>query len=231
MKKILVIEDSPEYQLMVRTSLESHFDVFFCETGGEAIDLMKNEDFDCFIVDVGLPDMSGFQICNFIKSQKNTSQTPVILLTGKESIEDKTTGFGNGADDYITKPFHLKELLLRVNARVKDLEANLASDKIYIGDCEINFNTQTVLHLTSKSEIELTRIEFKILTYFSSKVDFVISRQQLLDSVWPNNLNISERTIDSHISNLRKKMSNTKCNVVAVHGSGYRFVLLKKEAA
>lgn len=116
---ILVIEDAYDYQIILKEILIAEHDVTVVSTGKEAIDIISHKKFDLFLIDVTLPDMSGLQICNFLKNQKSTRNTPVILVTSKNQIEDKIKGFDTGADDYVTKPFHLEELGARIKARLK----------------------------------------------------------------------------------------------------------------
>ncbi|MCB0390573.1 MAG: response regulator transcription factor [Bdellovibrionales bacterium] len=226
---ILVIEDSLDYQLMLKACLTEFYSIELVVTGNEAIKLLNSQPFDLVLVDIVLPDMNGLQICNFIKSQKNLNNTPVILLTSKDSIEDKLKGFDFGADDYITKPFDHRELLARIKSKIK--ADKLSNNLIKISDLEIDNSKQYVFSKAKNERIDLTTIEYKLLLYFSQRIDHVLSREQILNYVWPDNLNVSERTVDSHVSNLRKKLSGTNTTIDAVRGSGYRFLITKAKAA
>ncbi|MFZ3231426.1 MAG: response regulator transcription factor [Pseudobdellovibrio sp.] len=229
MFKILVVEDSKDYQLIIKTVLEPLFAITICETGAEAIQKINSEDFDLALIDIVIPDMSGLQICNYIKTLKSAKHTSVILVTSKDTIEDKSKGFDCGADDYLTKPFHHKELLMRINARLRNNETHKA-EQVSVPGLEIEISKQRVIRLSDMKSLDLTRSEFKLLLCFVQRVDHLLSRQQILDLVWPTNLNISERTVDSHISNLRKKLLGVDVEISAVHGSGYRFNYYKKVA-
>lgn len=227
---ILVIEDSFDYQIILKKILTSEHDVTVVSTGKEAIEIISHKKFDLFLIDVMLPDMSGLQICNFIKNQRSTKDIPIILVTSKNQIEDKIKGFDIGADDYVTKPFHLEELGARIKARLKTAK-NTASDTIEIPGLLIDLNKQSVMDTRNSRYFELTRVEFKLLVCLAQRIDFVLSREVILNEVWPTNLNISERTVDTHISNLRKKLQGVNVKIAAVHGNGYRFSIEKNTKA
>lgn len=221
MPKVLILEDAKEYVLMYESALSLDFDLTFATTGKQALDILQEKRFDFVIVDVVLPDVSGLQVCSFIKSQEGLRDMPVMLVTSREDIEDKVHGFNSGADDYLTKPFHFKELRLRIRAKLKHIKDENRSS-VFLPGFEIDIDRQRVRHHDSGVCLELTRIEFKLLVYFSARIDHVISRRQVLEAVWPDNLNISDRTVDSHLSNLRKKIEGFGVTIKAVHGVGYR---------
>jgi len=229
-KKVLVVEDSPEYLQIVQLGLASKYDVLVAENGAEAIKVLNEQGVDLVLLDVILPDMHGHQICDFIRSQPKFNDVPVLFLTGQDQIEEKIAGFEHGADDYLTKPFHLKELLARVAANLRKFD-NLNTSHIKIGDLSLDTQKQNVSIGGKLGQEELTRIEFKLLVYLAKHPDWVLSRDQLLEKVWPDKMNVSDRTIDSHISNLRKKLIESSVSIKAVHGSGYRLRIEEKKAA
>lgn len=228
-QKILVIEDAKDYQVIIGAALKANYDFKFASSGSEALEILKNEKFDLLIVDVILPDMSGLQICNYIKNQKDTAEIPVILVTSKDTTEDKVKGFDTGADDYLTKPFHFNELVARIKARLRNIKKS-DNDEIFIPDLKIDLKKQNVWIVSQQRSLELTRVEFKLLVCFAQRIDHVLTRQMILDLVWPQNLNISERTVDTHISNLRKKLAGIHLHINAVHGNGYRLSISKNAA-
>ncbi len=228
-KNILVVEDAKDYQVIIGAALKADYTFKFASSGAEALELVKHEKFDLLIIDVVLPDMNGLQICNYIKNQKGTADIPVILVTSKDTTEDKVKGFDTGADDYLTKPFHFNELIARVKARLRSSK-NTENDEIFIPDLKIDLKKQNVWIISQDRSLDLTRVEFKLLVCFAQRVDHVLTRQTILDLVWPQNLNISERTVDTHISNLRKKLAGINLNINAVHGNGYRLSIIKTAA-
>ena len=227
---ILVIEDSKDYQLIIEATLKSEFNLTFANTGHEALQCLRVHNFDLVLIDVVLPDMSGLQICEFLKSQNTTQNTPAIMLTSKDSVEDRIHGYERGADDYINKPFHSKELLTRVRSKINKSKSSQAQ-QILIPGLEIDLQKQRIWSTSENRQLHLTGIEFRMFLCFAQRIDHVLSREQILDIVWPNNLSVSERTIDSHISNLRRKLAGLNMEINAVHSCGYRFVLKEVQNA
>lgn len=220
--KLLIVEDDQQYQILLKAALSSEHNLTIASSGKDALQILGKEEFDLLVVDWMLGDIEGIQICSYVKSQERLSATPIIMLTGKEGIDNLTLGFDSGADDYMVKPFHPKELQLRVRARLKSRK-NVESGKIYLQGFFIDTKTQKAVIENTGQDLDLTPLEFRLLCYLSTHLDFVLSRDQILDKVWPNNLNVTPRTVDSHVSNLRKKLSSTSYNIEAVQGSGYRF--------
>lgn len=224
--RILVIEDSADYQLMIEESLKSHYDLDFASNGSQALKTLNENSYNLFLVDIVLPDMSGLQICSYIKSQDSLKNTPLILLTSKDTVEDKVKGLDSGADDYIVKPFDFKELDARIRSHLRRTSDGSQKQSIFLGSLELILDKQIVRKVKDNQTVDVTPIEFKLLICFARRVDFVLSRQQILDLVWPNNLNVTERTVDSHVSNLRKKIVGMGVEISAVHGSGYRLTII-----
>jgi DNA-binding response OmpR family regulator len=218
MKKILVIEDDLFFQKLIENVLEEKYAVHCSDTFKIGNQLISTNNYDLFIVDITLPDGNGLDICSLIKSQSTTRKKPIIIVSGKCEIEEKLKGFEFGADDYLTK-----ELLARVCAKFKNLTPDDESVKyIHIGPVKIDLQKQRLMD-QSGNFIELTQIEFKLLVYFASHKDHILSRNQILESIWSENLSITERVIDTHISHLRKKVGSFGVNIKAVHGVGYCF--------
>jgi len=229
-KKILIVEDSPEYVQIIKTGLYKKYDLVVAEDGASALKSLSEERVDLVLLDVMLPDMHGHQICGFIRSQPDLQKIPVVFITGQDQLDEKLAGFEHGADDYLTKPFHLKELIARVAANLRKYEF-AEHGFVKIGNLTLDTKKQTVTLQGQPVSVELTRIEFKLLVCFAQYPEWVITREQLLERVWPHKLNVSDRTIDSHISNLRKKIKGSSVNIKAVHGSGYRLRLKENKAA
>jgi DNA-binding response OmpR family regulator len=150
------------------------------------------------------------------------------LLTSKDTIDDKVQGFEFGADDYITKPFNSRELQARIKNKLRHGKKQVGV--FSIASLEIDQSKQRVSSSIDKKTIDLTRIEYKMLMCFIQRIDHVLSRSQILDLVWPNDLSISERTVDSHVSNIRRKISGSCVEISAVQGSGYRCTVSKNSA-
>ena len=170
-----------------------------------------------------LPDGSGLDLCREIKSNPESSNTPIVILTAKNEEVDKVVGFELGADDYVTKPFSVRELLLRVKAILKRApKSDVAlTPEITIGILRVDFDAH-VVHVNS-NEIKLTALEFKLLKQFLDKRGRVQSRDQLLQDVWGYSSDITTRTVDTHIKRLREKLQEAGDYIQTIRGVGYKF--------
>jgi DNA-binding response OmpR family regulator len=220
-KSILVLEDSKEYQLLIKHSLESKYDVTLAGDMSEAMKSLFRKDFDVFLLDIVLPVGSGFEFSSFLRSQEKYKNKTIIFLTGSGDIDSKLKGFEAGGNDFVVKPFDSRELLARINAHLLR-HIDEPKRNIQFHEFNIDLDKQLVFDKDNQT-VELTRIEFKLLILFVTHIEHVLTRQQILDAVWPENLNVSERTVDTHISNLRKKIGPLSDALVSVHGAGYRF--------
>ena len=229
MPKILVIEDDEFFRTYIQKSLESHFELHFAIDLNTAMNKIQSESYDLFLVDIVLPGGSGLDLCAFIRSQENLKKKPILVLSSKDEIQDKVTGLEFGADDYLIKPCHPKEIIARIKAHLRKVEATPIAESITIEDYKIDFMRQRVFD-PSGNTVELTHIEFKLLVYFARHMDHVLTRAQILDSVWPSNLNVTERVVDTHVSNLRKKLGTLGDGIKSVHAVGYSFSKLRSAA-
>ena len=227
--RILLIEDQVIYQRMTEGMLKDKFHLDIASNGEEAFKLIDENHYDLFLVDIMLPDISGLQICTHLRSQKHTSQTPILIVTSKEETEDKIQGFNFGADDYIVKPFQAQEFLMRVQSRIKR-NMGQTDSLVRYKDMIIDLLKQTV-EINNQYIEDLTRIEFRLLTYFAQHVDHVLSREQIIISIWGDNHKVTDRTVDSHISNLRTKLNGSQFEIGTVYASGYRFRYKNKAKA
>lgn len=223
MKKILVIDDDTFFQTLISEILADTYIVHFSDDLKMSHESILQCDYDLFIVDITLPDGSGLDLCSFIKYQSLTKDKPIIIVSGKSEIEEKLKGFDFGADDYITKPFHPKELLARISVRLKNNQIQSEGHRyIRLGEAKIDLAKQRLIDQQGKF-IELTQVEFKLLVFFAKNEDCILTRSQILEEVWTENLSIFERVVDTHISHLRKKVRALGINIKAVHGVGYCF--------
>ncbi|HVK62614.1 MAG TPA: response regulator transcription factor [Bdellovibrionales bacterium] len=226
MAKILVVEDSSEsYQLIHRMlSGSAHLD--WAKTQKEAAALLEKKEFDLILLDVVLPDGDGYQLCSLIQAHEKWNLTPIIFLTAKNSVSDRVLGFAIGADDFVSKPFDALELKARIDSKLRKRERALNDlDNIRIGALEINKSSQRVFVSENgeSRQLDLTPLEFKILLLLASKPNVVVTRDEILDSVWGKNVHVYSRSVDTHMSKLRKKLEEHSHYISSVHGSGYRF--------
>lgn len=226
MARILVIEDEPEMQRGLRDNLEFEgYDVLVIGEGKKGMETIRNEKFDLILLDVMLPGMSGFDICK--KARTEGVATPIIMLTAKGEEVDKVLGLEFGADDYITKPFSLRELLARVKAVLRRTPSNTAAiaSNITVGLLEVDFESYTAKK--KGKTVEMTSKDFDILRYLWTHQQQVISRDDLLQHVWGYDESISSRTVDNFIVKLRKQIEKDPAkpkHIITIHGAGYKLI-------
>jgi DNA-binding response OmpR family regulator len=222
MKSILLIEDNAEIRILVEASLEP-LRVVPVGTIAEARSILDREEFQLIILDLGLPDGDGLK---FMTELSTKSSTPVFILTGKSDTANKVIAFSLGVEDFITKPFDPVELRARVNAKLRKFESQQDEREIIrIKDLSIHLARQRVYLVkdtNQQEEIALTSLEFKLLTTFARAPEIVFSRDQLLDQVWGSATHITDRTVDTHIGHLRKKIANSNVRIETVINEGYR---------
>jgi DNA-binding response OmpR family regulator len=226
-KSILCIEDNAEIQILVEASLDP-LRVVLVGTIAEARAALEREQFHLIILDLELPDGDGLKFMTELNAHSPAlKDTPVFVLTGKSDTANKVIAFSLGVEDFITKPFDPVELKARVNAKLRKLE-NLIDqrDVIKIKDLTIILSRQRVAIQTAgaQEDINLTSIEFKLLSTFAHAPDRVFSRDQLLDLVWGSATHITDRTVDTHVGHLRKKIANASVKIETVINEGYRLV-------
>jgi two-component system phosphate regulon response regulator PhoB len=230
MRRILLIDDAQDIKTVVEATLGSSFLLQYAQTLEEATRLLAAGSFDLILLDVVLPDGDGYKYCATLQNSPSTAGIPVIFLTGKGEVNDRVLGFSLGADDYIVKPFEPIELRARVEARLKKTrDRSELADVLRKEDLRINTATQKVYIMESgeagaaERQIDLTPVEYKLLTHFARHEDHVLSREQLLAAVWNDHVNVTDRSVDVHVSNLRKKISACAFTIKPVYGVGYRF--------
>ena len=222
---ILVIEDEPDIRRNLEYNLgREGFNASSVGSLDEAGEKLKSKKFDLILLDLMLPDGSGLDLCKKIKSNSETETTPIIILTAKDDEVDKVVGFELGADDYVTKPFSVRELILRVKAILKRSDTKtkeVVEVERQFGDLKIDVDSHEV-HVDSQL-IELTALEFRLLKELVDKRGRVQSRDQLLSEVWGYNAEVTTRTVDTHIKRLREKLGSMGKYVQTIRGVGYKF--------
>lgn len=222
-KKILVVEDDKNILKLIKYNLEKEgFKVFTAITGEEGLDIVEQEDIDLAILDLMLPKMNGLDLCRRIKQDEFNCSIPIVIVTAKGEEIDRIVGFELGADDYLVKPFSVRELVLRVKAilRRKPKEKKPAS-KISIG--KIKLDPQKFKVSIDNKNIKLTPMEFKLLQVLMLESEKVLSRENLLSQVWGLNSAITSRTVDTHIKSLRQKLAKEGKRIETIRGFGYKF--------
>ncbi len=223
-KKIYILEDEIDVANLVKINLEKEkYEVKIFTTASDFLSYISKEKPDLAILDLMLPDFDGLEVCKFLKKDKELTKIPVIMLTAKSEELDKILGLELGADDYITKPFSVNELKARIKAVLRRYESsnNINKDETrIIKDYEIDFNKFEVKYQGKK--IPLTTVEFKIIDLLTQKIGWVYSREQIIEYLWGHEKYPTERTIDVHINNLRKKIGPLGEKIINVRGIGYK---------
>ncbi|HAZ13466.1 MAG: hypothetical protein A2X86_13130 [Bdellovibrionales bacterium GWA2_49_15] len=227
MESIFIVDDGEDIQRILKSALNRH-KLIFCSTLGEARAMLAlSPKVELFVLDLSLPDGNGLDLCMEVQNIPQYSQTPIIFLTGKNETRDKITGLSLGIDDYITKPFDPVELRIRVDLRIKKhLERLVQEQTLVKHDLELNISRQKAFWNSdgAQEDLQLTAFEFKLLVYLAQHEEHVLSREQLISGVWGEDRQLIDRTIDSHMSNLRKKIAPTTFTIKSVYGEGYRFL-------
>lgn len=229
LNRILVVEDEKSLLDAIRMNLEMEdYEVVIATNGLEALKIFKEQRFNLIVLDVMMPEMDGFQVCEKIRI--SDSETPILFLTAKDTHEDKVMGLKLGADDYLTKPFNLEELLLRVKILVKHSLKRTGKDKksatVEFGNCMVDFKTFTAKG-TSGKKIQLTQKEAALLKLLIDRKNQVVSRQHILQTAWGYDVTPSTRTIDNFILAFRRyfeKDSRNPKHFFSIRGVGYKFV-------
>ncbi|MGH4037497.1 MAG: response regulator transcription factor [Sphaerochaeta sp.] len=223
-KTILVVDDEQEMVNMLSLHLRSHgYNVISTTYGKKSLEMARNELPDLILLDIMMPDMDGKQVCQFLKSQIVTRAIPVILVSAKDQVQDKIDGLSVGADDYLTKPFDLKELILRVEAAIRQVELLESKNSLYeVGN--VILDTKTFQVKKNEDKLDLTLTEFRILQQLMSKKNNVVTKVDLVNYIFEKSIDESGRVLDVHIRNLRKKLSSNgecTCMIKTIRGIGY----------
>ena len=224
-EKILVIDDEFNIVELLRYNLISNgYKVIYSLDGKEGLDLAIENKPDCILLDVMLPGMDGFDVCKAMKKNKEIENIPIIMLTAKGDEFDKILGLELGADDYITKPFSIRELLARIKVVLRRNTKDETTDIISIGELTIYMEKHEVIKLGKK--LDLTLKEFELLTLLISNKGKVLTRDFLLDKIWGYDYYGETRTVDVHVRHLRQKIEDDdSCPIYieTVRGLGYKF--------
>ena len=222
--RILVVDDEPEAVELVEFNLkQAGYTVSTAVDGSEALKKARSQTPDLIVLDVMLPEMDGFEICKTLRGEAPTARTPILMLTAKAAEIDRVLGLELGADDYLTKPFSPRELLLRIKKILaRGQVEEKPKDQLRFG--ELHVDVPRHVAMWKGRPIELTATEFKLLTILAQRSGRVQSRDQLLRDVWEYDSLIDTRTVDTHMRRLREKLGPAATHLDTVRGVGYRFI-------
>jgi DNA-binding response OmpR family regulator len=222
MARILIVEDEPDILLSLEEDLRRQgHDTMPAVDGEQGLRLGRSGTWDLILLDVMLPKMDGFDVCSELR--KAGVSTPIIMLTARTQEAEKELGLDSGADDYVTKPFSLRELRARVRAQLR--RASRQHERVCrFGECEVDFDRAELRR--SGRPVEITPLELRLLSVFLQNRGRVLSRNQLIDSAWGHGMAITDRAVDTHVFNLRRKIEpvpSVPRFLLGVRGLGYRF--------
>ncbi|HUL58254.1 MAG TPA: response regulator [Anaeromyxobacteraceae bacterium] len=223
MPTLLIVEDEPDMLSLLDFNLRgAGFETLLAGGGEAAFAHLRRRVPDLVLLDLMLPDVPGTEICRRIKSDPRTRDVPVVMVTARGDEVDRVVGFEVGADDYVTKPFSVRELILRLRAVLRRAGPATERPPESVGPIRIDVDTHRCL--VDGAEIELTPIEFKLLATLLARLGRVQTRQRLLADVWGVTADLETRTIDTHVKRLREKLGSGRDLLETVRGIGYRFV-------
>ncbi len=224
-KKIVIIEDDPGILLSLKDEFESEgYTVYSAEDGEKGLGIAKQQKPDLIILDIMLPVLDGYEVCKRLRMEGDT--TPIIILTVKDKEIDRVLGLELGADDYVTKPFSLRELMARVKAVLRRTEER-AKDLATYSFAQVELDFKKYEAKKKGKKLDMTPLEFQMMKLFIQKKEQVLSRDYFLDKIWgEDNMCVSFRTVDSHIAIIRKKIEDDPSNpkhIISIRGVGYKF--------
>jgi DNA-binding response OmpR family regulator len=224
-RKILIVEDEPSLVFTLQDTLESEgYEPIIAKDGQEALEIVRSEQVNLMILDLMLPGISGFDVCKKVRAMDYTF--PIIILTARDQEIDKVTGLNIGADDYMTKPFGVKELLARIQARLRRSDQNSSTNflnEIELGPVHVDLKNAVAKH-ADNGDVDLTTREVELIRYMAAHANTPITRAKLLQNVWRYKHSTNTRTVDVHISKLRTKIEVVPDDpnyLVTLHGVGY----------
>jgi len=221
--RIFIVEDEPDLRDTLSFNFENEgFKVSSFPDGEKCLTSVKKNKPDLIILDLMLPGINGLDVCREIRSKEENNDVSIIMLTAKGEEIDRIVGFELGADDYVTKPFSVRELILRVKVLLKKRSDNQSAEKILeYGPVKMNLDAHSVL--VDNIDVVLTALEFKLLKHLLKRRGRVQTRDQLLGDVWGYSSEVTTRTVDTHIKRLREKLGSTGDLIQTIRGVGYRF--------
>jgi two-component system phosphate regulon response regulator PhoB len=224
MKKVLIIEDEKDLAELLAFNIEKDGFAATCiHDGKQGLERAVTDIPDLILLDLMLPGMLGTEVCKALRKEPRTARIPIIMITAKGDEIDRVVGFEVGADDYIVKPFSMREVTLRVKALMRRVDQEMpttVTDQLILGEIAIDKQRHTVT--SAGNEIELTSTEFKLLLHLVEKKGCVQSREQLLQRVWGYNNSADTRTVDTHVTRLRGKLGEPGDIIKTVRGFGYK---------
>ncbi len=221
--RILIVEDENNLAEVIKNELKKEkYSVDICNDGEEGLYSALSGIYNLIILDVMLPNMNGYEILKNIRNEN--IDTKVIMLTAKSELEDKLSGLNLGADDYITKPFHMKELIARVNVQLRRDENKKINDELEFGDLKLNIKSSTLTCINNNESIEIGLKELQILEFLMKNTGIIVSKDQLYDKIWGLDSEIESNNLEVYFTFIRRKLKliDSKVNIKVSRGLGYK---------
>jgi len=233
MKRVLLVDPSVEVQNQLTKEKDAELELHFAASASEARQFLGRSVVDLIVMELDLPDGSGFSLCQEIKGNEILSAIPIVFLTARVQLTDRIEGFKAGADDYVIKPFDSLELILRIDARLRKSQLGTHPESsIQLGNLTLSvpYQKAAVKEAGIERDLKLTPTEFRLLYFFIKNEGAILTREQLLSTVWNGDVQVLTRTIDKHISTLKKKLGSQANSIQSIHSRGYRFSLFSSPA-
>lgn len=224
--RVLIIEDCENARRALHDALARDYEVDSFGDAESALAKLNSIHYDLVIVDLGLPGMDGYRFCASLRSNDDLSDVSIIILSGRTAVEDKLMGFSLGAGDFVQKPVDLRELRARIQIQLnRKSKEEKVGQFVQVGPFHGNLLKQVISYWERgrKIEIRTSPLEFKLLHFFLTHIDHIVSRHQLLDQVWGSDRHVTDRSVDALISKVRQKLGPYAHYLQSVHGAGYRF--------
>lgn len=219
--KLLVVDDEPQIRVLLKEFLTDHFQVTLGSTGREAVELARKTRPDLILMDIMMPELDGVAACDQLRQLPETKHIPVLMLTAANTSIERIRAFNYGADDFISKPFEIEELITRLNSKLKrSRELGKVSEVVLsLGNMSLNVQSREVT--VAGNNVDLSPSEFGILQLMMSRAGTVVTRKEIMDVVWEDQTK-NDRLIDAHVTSLRKKIAKFDGEFQTVYGAGYR---------
>lgn len=224
-EKILVVEDEDDISHLLVYNLSKHgFSVDAAKSGDEALSLVRSRPYRLIVLDLMLPGLTGMELCRILRQNPKTASIPIIMLTARSDETDKVAGLEAGADDYVTKPFSVRELIARVKSVLRRAEGTVSGHELLKGGI-IEMDLERHKVTAGGKDIELSPTEFRLLRLLMERKGRVLSRDQILDAVWKGEAFVEQRTVDVHIRRLRAELEKAGAGryITTIRGVGYSF--------
>ncbi len=219
LRTILIIDDEPSHAVLLSELLADRFRILTATDGEAGIRLASSESPDLVLLDVRLPRQSGLVVCSALRQDEQTRDIPIIVMTGHDNQEARTMAYRMGADDYLSKPFSLDEMLARVESKMRRVqERETPRARVELGNLVVDRARMEAS--IDGATLMLSALEFKLLEYFVDRPEQILSRDQILEDVWKGAV-VTPRTVDTHISFIRKKLANSHYGIRTIYGAGY----------